>query len=82
MIPGTGVGHSSEGLNEETLGVPVIAIGIPTVISSLSFAKELGGGAARYGKQYFLSPKGINTIVKNGAKIIGGGINMAFGIFD
>ena len=80
VIPGTGVGHGSEGINEETLGVPVIAIGIPTVISSEAFSREIGNGASRYGKQYFLSPKGINTIVKNGAKIIGGGINQAFGV--
>ena len=80
VIPGTGVGHGSEGINEETLGVPVIAIGIPTVISSHAFSREIGGSASRYGKQYFLSPKGINAIVKNGAKIIGGGINQAFGI--
>ena len=29
---------------------------------------------------YFISPKGVSRIVKNGAKIIGGGINQAFGI--
>ena len=45
-----------------------------------AFSREIGNGASRYGKQYFLSPKGINTIVKNGAKIIGGGINQAFGV--
>lgn len=34
--PGSGVGNCRDGLNEETLGVPVIAIGIPTVVDSHS----------------------------------------------
>lgn len=80
IIPGTGVGHRGEALDEASLGVPVIAIGIPTVISAASISKELGTSTSRYDRDFFLSPKGINRIVKNGAKIIGGGINQAFGI--
>ena len=34
--PGSGVGNCRDGLNEATLGVPVIAIGIPTVVDSHS----------------------------------------------
>lgn len=30
--PGSGVGNKRSGLNQETMGVPVIAIGIPTVV--------------------------------------------------
>ena len=80
IIPGTGVGHRGAHIDEATLGVPVIAVGIPTVISALSLARESGSLSKTYQKDYFLSPKGINRIVKNGAKIIGGGINQAFGI--
>lgn len=75
IIPGTGVGHRGARIDEELLGVPVIAIGIPTVMST---ATVLGGGLS--GGGYFIAPRGINRIVKNGAKIIGGGINQAFGI--
>ncbi len=32
--PGSGVGNRRDGLNQETLGVPVISIGIPTVVDS------------------------------------------------
>ena len=80
IIPGKGVGHSSGKINEETLGVPVISIGVPTVVSSAAFGKSSDETAQKYGKDCFLSPKGINKIVKNSAKIIGGGINQAFGI--
>ena len=73
IIPGTGVGHAGARIDEELLGVPVISIGIPTVMSTSVLTGEEKGA-------YFVSPKGINRIVKNGAKIIGGGINQAFGI--
>ena len=80
IIPGTGVGHRGTKLDRESLGVPVKAIGIPTVISSRSFSRSISNDTTKHNKEYFLSPKGINKIVKNGAKIIGGGINQAFGI--
>lgn len=79
IFPGTGLGHFNYPLNEDTLGVPVIAIGVPTVINSNAFKGE---GANRGAKAdgMFLAPKGVNRIVKNAAKIIGGGINQAFGM--
>lgn len=78
IIPGTGVGHRGVKIDRELLGVPVIAIGIPTVISTAALCKTECSDPSKKG--YFVSPKGINRIVKNGAKIIGGGINQAFGI--
>ena len=80
IIPGTGVGHSGEKIDENFLGVPVIAIGIPTVISASSLLNERLGSKSGKATDFFVSPRGINKIVKNGAKIIGGGINQAFGI--
>ena len=79
IIPGTGVGHSGERIDEQALGVPVIAIGVPTVISAAALSGNNFGSSVGKGS-FFVSPRGINKIVKNGAKIIGGGINQAFGI--
>lgn len=80
IIPGTGVGHCGGRIDESTLGVPVIAIGVPTVISQAALARDGGLGYGKELKDYFLAPKGISRIVKNAGKIIGGGINQAFGI--
>lgn len=77
IIPGTGVGHGGVTIDEDLLGVPVIGIGIPTVMST-AYMFDNRSGIKK--SNYFVSPKGINKIVKNGAKIIGGGINQAFGI--
>lgn len=36
--PGSGVGNHRKGLNEEGLGVPVVAIGVPTVVGAATIA--------------------------------------------
>ncbi len=38
--PGAGVGNRREGLNEENLGIKVIAIGVPTVIDAKTIARD------------------------------------------
>ena len=41
IIPGSGVGNHRAALNRETLGVPVIAVGIPTVVDAATLAADL-----------------------------------------
>lgn len=36
ICPGSGVGNKRKELNKETLGIPVIAIGVPTVVDALT----------------------------------------------
>lgn len=38
--PGSGVGNKRMGLSKETLGVPVIAIGVPTVVDAATMAND------------------------------------------
>ncbi|OZM57761.1 GPR endopeptidase [Lottiidibacillus patelloidae] len=38
--PGSGVGNKRKELSKETLGIPVIAIGIPTVVDAVSIASD------------------------------------------
>jgi spore protease len=76
ISPGSGLGNCRLALRPETLGVPVIAIGLPTVIDS----RLLSGDDSR-GEAMFVSPKEINDIILAAAEVIGGGINRAFGIY-
>jgi spore protease len=39
--PGSGVGNKRPGINMESLGVPVLAIGVPTVVSGAAIAQEV-----------------------------------------
>ena len=78
IFPGSGVGNTRKAINEATVGVPVISIGVPTVIDSRVFS----GGAPRNDSVYgmMVAPKEIDEITSVAAKIIGGAINQAFGI--
>jgi len=38
--PGSGVGNKRKELSEETLGVPVIAVGVPTVVDAVSITSD------------------------------------------
>lgn len=40
ITPGAGVGNTRKNLSKETLGIPVIAIGIPTVVDAATIASD------------------------------------------
>ena len=44
ICPGSGIGNHRGGLSEEALGVPVIAIGIPTVIDAATIVQDAVSG--------------------------------------
>lgn len=49
--PGSGVGNHRMGINEETLGVPVIAIGVPTVVGTATIACDAVDALTRFLEQ-------------------------------
>ena len=40
ITPGSGVGNSREGLNRDSLGIPVISLGIPTVVNAATMVND------------------------------------------
>lgn len=38
--PGSGVGRSRMAINQETMGIPVIAVGVPTVVNAVTIARD------------------------------------------
>lgn len=70
IAPGSGVGNNREALSEENLGVPVIAVGMPTVIDAGSLSGEADPAL-------FVTPRDIDCAVRSAAKLIGYGINLA-----
>ena len=63
LAPGSGFGNAKTALSEETLGVPVIAIGSPTV-TGLSDSD-------------FVSPFDIDILVRRTAKLISAAVDLA-----
>ena len=39
--PGSGVGNKRPGINPDTLGIPVVAVGVPTVVSGAAIASDV-----------------------------------------
>lgn len=95
--PGAGVGNKRSALNNETLGVPVIAIGVPTVVYAASLVfdaavdilssatgkteDEISDAAMKIAKikmdDMVVTPKEIDIVAADSAKIIADGINLA-----
>lgn len=81
IAPGSGVGNHRHALDRESLGVPVIAIGVPTVVDGATLAADLLGTAdlpplGREGEM-LVTPKDIDSQVNDLAKVIGYGITLA-----
>lgn len=81
ITPGSGVGNHRVGLSRETLGVPVLAVGVPTVVDAATLAADLTGAdeppSLGRGRDLLVTPKDIDSQVADLAKIIGYGINLA-----
>lgn len=81
ITPGSGVGNHRIGLNQASLGVPVISIGVPTVVEARTLAVDLLHGQenplSEQGEGLFVTPKEIDRQVNEFAKVIGYGIGMA-----
>lgn len=70
IAPGSGVGNHRHEISCATIGVPVIAIGIPTVVSTAVL------GTGKMSGEAFVTPREIDRITEQGAKLIGMGINV------
>lgn len=49
IAPGSGIGNRRQALNRETLGVPVYAVGVPTVVHALTVASDAIDSLAAHG---------------------------------
>lgn len=71
IAPGSGVGNDRAELNRGSLGVPVIAVGVPTVIDAVAFcADESAAGL-------FVTPRNIDELVRSVSKLVAYGLNLA-----
>lgn len=90
IVPGSGIGRNGEEISERTLGVPVMALGIPTVIDSATLVAhalqaagygELGDElrfCLERGRRYFVAPKEIDLLLVLGATLLCEAIEKAF----
>lgn len=63
ISPGAGVGNHRANINQNTLGVPVIAIGVPTVVDAKTLAYDLLKNEPSSKTKKIVSPKGRQMVV-------------------
>lgn len=80
--PGSGVGNHRHGLNEASVGIPVIAIGIPTVVDAATIVNDAISGFYEEAdctlNSFFVTPKDIDESIKRLSFTISEGLNIAF----
>ena len=87
IVPGSGVGNHRSALNQETLGVPVFAIGVPTVVDSATLAADVleESGVEKIDEDrlrgeheaFMVTTRDIDQQVRDLSKVVGYGINWA-----
>lgn len=83
--PGSGVGNHRNSLTEESLGIPVIAIGVPTVVEAAAIIYDAQGDCERMPPHLngmFVTPKNIDETIKQLSFTLSEALNMAFQIPD
>ena len=79
--PGAGVGNARREISQKTLGVPVIAIGVPTVVDAKTLVYDLTGEINETvnpnGRQMIVTPREIDLLVDRAANLIAESVNRA-----
>ena len=85
IVPGSGVNNARAALDRQTLGVPVLSIGVPTVADGGSLAHEiaqqLDGAQCEalddLSQPFIITTRDIDREVADTARLIGYAVNMA-----
>lgn len=80
--PGSGVGNARRPIDEKNTGVPVISIGVPTVVDAGTFVYDILGEkgkdeAEKIEGEITVTPKDIDIITERAARLIAMSINCA-----
>jgi len=90
LTPGAGIGNIRSELSLQSLKLPVIAIGIPTVVDSATMVYDAlsDAGIAQLSKEissgldaienFFVTPKETDSIIESAAMLLARSLNEAF----
>lgn len=90
IFPGSGIGNRRSEISRDTLGVPVIAVGVPTVVNSATLVYDALQNAGyeeiddriervlREGESFFVSPRQSDRISDSVSDLLSGAIDTLF----
>lgn len=87
IVPGSGVGNARMALDRGSLGIPVIAVGIPTVVDAatlcMDLLEEYGQGEfdpaafRREGAEWFVTPRNVDREIEVLSRVLAVGVSAA-----
>ncbi len=86
IVPGSGVGNARMALDKASLGIPVIALGVPTVVDAGTLCMDLLEESGQEfdpsvfrteGAEWFVTPRNVDSQVAVLSRILGLGISTA-----
>lgn len=86
IVPGSGVGNHRNAINKGNIGVPVISIGIPTVVDAATIVSDAVNTNRDLTEKFmspqlhgmFVTPKDIDGTIKQLSFMLSEGLNIAF----
>ena len=90
ISPGSGIGNNRKAICRDTVGVPVIALGVPTVVNSSTLVYDVLRQAGiedirpelhrvlESGRSFFVSPKESDVITDRVSELIADAVDTAF----
>lgn len=80
IIPGSGVGNARKEITERSVGVPVISVGVPTVVDVGTLVNDLTGSKSKLSEEnrnMIITPREIDIVIERASELIGMAINKA-----
>ena len=78
ISPGSGVSNARKELSEKQLGVPVIAVGVPTVVDMHTIVRSLTGtDTDAASPNMMVTPRDVDRLTERASQLIAFGINLA-----
>lgn len=80
ITPGAGVGNYRKTIDKSTLGVPVISMGVPTVVDGKTIVHDLtenSQSVTTEADEMMVTPRNIDTVIDRAARLLALSINCA-----
>ena len=80
IVPGSGVGNHRYALSRDTLGVPVLSLGVPTVVDGATLIQDLLGADVPEdapGRELFVTPREVDSRVADLSRVLGYAVSLA-----
>lgn len=80
IVPGSGVGNSRQEISKKTVGVPVVSIGVPTVVDAATLIMDCMGEEKRVSEKaetMMVTPREVDLMIERAAKLTSLAINCA-----